>query len=141
MNLSTFKTSLSTFLIAVSVISWANAQSDVSHVLVSASLLRKHVFVLASDSLQGRETGTKGQQDAALYCTQQFRLSHLQYFMRSDQYNFAKLGIPTLFFTSGEHPDYHQPSDTADKIVYNVLQKRATLVFQTAWLVANEAPK
>ncbi len=60
-----------------------------------------------------------------------------QYFYRSDHYNFAKFGIPILFFMDGGHADYHQPSDTADKINYEVLQKRATLVFQTAWLVAN----
>ena len=60
-----------------------------------------------------------------------------QYFYRSDQYSFAKFGIPILFFLNGDHPDHHQPTDTADKIVYEVLQKRATLVFQTAWRVAN----
>ena len=62
-----------------------------------------------------------------------------RHFFRSDHYNFAKLGIPVLFFTSGQHPDYHQPSDTADKIAFDVLQKRATLVFQTAWAIANSA--
>ncbi len=60
-----------------------------------------------------------------------------RHFFRSDHYNFALSGIPVLFFTSGQHPDYHQPSDTADKIEYDVLQKRATLVFQTAWSMAN----
>lgn len=60
-----------------------------------------------------------------------------RHFYRSDHYNFAKLGIPVLFFTSGQHPDYHQPSDSADKIDYDILEKRATLVFQTAWRVAN----
>ncbi|UFH56698.1 M28 family metallopeptidase [Spirosoma sp. KNUC1025] len=60
-----------------------------------------------------------------------------QHFYRSDHYNFFKSGVPVLFFTSGEHPDYHQPSDTADKINYLVLQKRATLIFQTAWRIAN----
>lgn len=64
-----------------------------------------------------------------------------QYFYRSDHYNFVKVGIPALFFSDGEHSDYHQPSDTADKIDYELLQKRATLVFQTAWLVANEEAK
>ena len=61
-----------------------------------------------------------------------------QYFYRSDHYNFAKQGIPVLFFTNGEHPDYHKPTDTADRINYELLQKRATLVFQTAWLMAND---
>ncbi|MCK8490682.1 M28 family peptidase [Spirosoma sp. RP8] len=60
-----------------------------------------------------------------------------QYFYRSDHYNFARFGIPVMFFSDGEHPDYHRPWDTADKINYGVLQKRATLVFQTAWLLAN----
>jgi Peptidase family M28 len=60
-----------------------------------------------------------------------------QFFYRSDHYNFAKKGVPVAFFMDGEHPDYHQPSDSADKINYNALQKRATLVFQSAWMMAN----
>lgn len=60
-----------------------------------------------------------------------------QYFYRSDHYNFAKNNIPIAFFFDGEHPDYHQPSDTAEKIDYALLQKRATLIFQVAWQVAN----
>lgn len=63
-----------------------------------------------------------------------------QYLFRSDHHSFARMGIPALLFTGGHHADYHQPSDTADKIRYDVLQKRATLVFQTAWLLANPAP-
>ncbi|GAB4028693.1 M28 family metallopeptidase [Spirosoma gilvum] len=64
-----------------------------------------------------------------------------QYFYRSDHYNFVKAGVPALFFSDGEHSDYHQTSDTADKIDYDLLQKRATLVLQTAWLIANEGAK
>ncbi|NEU66620.1 M28 family peptidase [Spirosoma agri] len=60
-----------------------------------------------------------------------------QYFYRSDHFNFARFGIPVLFFFDGHHPDYHRPSDTADKIDYAVLKKRATLVFQTAWTLVN----
>lgn len=63
-----------------------------------------------------------------------------RYFFRSDQFNFAQLGIPVLFFMDGKHPDYHQPSDTADKIRYEVLQKRATLIFQTTWLLTHPTP-
>lgn len=61
-----------------------------------------------------------------------------QYYYRSDHYNFGRLGIPVMFFMDGNHPDYHRTSDTADKINYTVLQKRATLVFQAAWRVANK---
>ena len=62
-----------------------------------------------------------------------------QLFYRSDHYNFDKRGVPALFFTNGEHIDYHKSSDTADKINLTILQKRATLVFQTAWLLANRS--
>ena len=61
-----------------------------------------------------------------------------QHFYRSDHYNFAKAGVPALFFTNGSHSDYHKPSDTPERINYDVLAKRATLVFQTAWALANE---
>src|SRR5207237_575266 len=37
-------------------------------------------------------------------------------YYRSDHYNFAKKGVPILFFTTGLHPDYHQVSDSPDKI-------------------------
>ncbi|MEZ4900689.1 MAG: M20/M25/M40 family metallo-hydrolase [Spirosomataceae bacterium] len=60
-----------------------------------------------------------------------------RYFYRSDHYNFAKRHIPALFFMDGEHPDYHQTTDTADKIDYQLLQKRASLIFQIAWSLAN----
>jgi hypothetical protein len=59
------------------------------------------------------------------------------HFRRSDQYNFALAGIPAVLFTNGEHKDYHRPTDTAKKIQYDVLQKRATLLFQVAWALAN----
>jgi Zn-dependent M28 family amino/carboxypeptidase len=37
-------------------------------------------------------------------------------FYRSDHYNFARKGVPILFFTSGTHADYHRPSDEPDRI-------------------------
>jgi hypothetical protein len=41
----------------------------------------------------------------------------------TDCYHFARQGVPSLFFFTGVHPDYHQPSDTADKIRYEELAK------------------
>ena len=60
-----------------------------------------------------------------------------RFYFRSDQYNFAKHGIPVIFYFNGTHEDYHQPTDTADKINYDILQKRAKLIFHTAWELAN----
>lgn len=41
----------------------------------------------------------------------------------TDAYHFARAGVPYTFFFTGTHPDYHQPSDTADKIRYEGLAK------------------
>ena len=60
-----------------------------------------------------------------------------RFYFRSDHYNFAKHGIPIIFFFNGVHADYHQPGDTPDKIEYDLLAKRAQLAFVTAWELAN----
>ena len=59
-------------------------------------------------------------------------------YFRSDHYNFAKKGVPIIFYYDGMlKSDYHKPTDTPDKINYNLLAKRAQLVFYTAWEMAN----
>ena len=60
-----------------------------------------------------------------------------RYYFRSDHYNFAQRGIPVIFYFNGEHKDYHQPTDTADKLNYPLLEKRSKLIFTTAWYIAN----
>ncbi len=61
-----------------------------------------------------------------------------RYYYRSDHYNFAKNNIPVIFYFNGVHEDYHQPTDTADKINYSILEKRTRLIFTTAWQLANQ---
>jgi Zn-dependent M28 family amino/carboxypeptidase len=58
-------------------------------------------------------------------------------YFRSDHYNFAKNGVPILFYFDGIHRDYHRPTDTVDKIEFELMSKRAQLVFYTAWDIAN----
>jgi Zn-dependent M28 family amino/carboxypeptidase len=58
-------------------------------------------------------------------------------FYRSDHYNFAKNGVPAIFYFNGLHDDYHRPGDTPDKINYELLANRARLIFFTAWEMAN----
>lgn len=60
-----------------------------------------------------------------------------RFFYRSDQYNFAKHGIPVIFYTSGDHEDYHKLSDTAENIKFVRIEKVAKLVYYTALEVAN----
>jgi hypothetical protein len=59
------------------------------------------------------------------------------FYERSDHYNFAKHGIPAVFFFNGVHADYHKKTDEPDKIEYDALAKRAQLAFVTAWELAN----
>ncbi|MET0300005.1 MAG: M28 family peptidase, partial [Flavitalea sp.] len=56
---------------------------------------------------------------------------------RSDHYNFARKGVPIIFYFDGIHKDYHAPTDTPDKINYTLMAKRVKLVFHTAWEMAN----
>ncbi|TAD82874.1 MAG: M28 family peptidase [Bacteroidetes bacterium] len=58
-------------------------------------------------------------------------------YFRSDHYNFAKNGVPIIFYFNGVHPDYHRPTDTVDKIEFEVMSQRAQLVFYTAWDMVN----
>ncbi|WP_343635019.1 M28 family peptidase [Fluviicola sp.] len=56
-----------------------------------------------------------------------------QFYYRSDHYNFAKHSIPVIFYFSGVHEDYHQPTDDVEKIIFSKVEKVARLVFYTAW--------
>jgi Zn-dependent M28 family amino/carboxypeptidase len=59
-------------------------------------------------------------------------------YYRSDHFNFARKGVPIIFYYDGMlDADYHKPTDTPDKINYDVMAKRAKLVFYTAWDMAN----
>ena len=59
-------------------------------------------------------------------------------FYRSDHYNFAKVGVPIAFFTTGLHEDYHQPTDTPDKIDYHEGQIVSKTVAAVGWELANQ---
>lgn len=60
-----------------------------------------------------------------------------RFYYRSDHYNFARKGIPSIFYFSGVHEDYHQPGDDVEKIRFDLLRARTNLVFHTAWELAN----
>ncbi len=58
-------------------------------------------------------------------------------FFRSDHYNFARKGVPVLFFTSGLHDDYHAVSDTPDKIDTEKEARILKLIFHLAITIGN----
>ena len=60
-----------------------------------------------------------------------------RFYYRSDHYNFAKSGVPIIFYFNGVHKDYHRPTDTVEKINFDLMEKRVRLIFNTAWAMAN----
>ncbi len=65
------------------------------------------------------------------------------YWQRSDHYNFVKKGIPAMFFFAGMHEDYHQATDTVDKINFPKMARIVDLTHDIVLAVANakEAPQ
>jgi hypothetical protein len=66
-----------------------------------------------------------------------------RFYFRSDHYNFARRGVPILFFFNGTHPDYHGPGDEPAKIDAEKEARVARLVFYLGLEIANarERPK
>jgi hypothetical protein len=62
-----------------------------------------------------------------------------RFFYRSDHFNYARKGIPIIFFFDGVHEDYHRAGDTADKIDYYKMEKVTRTIYVTAWEIANRA--
>jgi hypothetical protein len=60
-----------------------------------------------------------------------------QIYFRSDHWNYAKHGVPIIFYFDGTSVDYHRPTDTIDKIDFAKLTKVTRLVFETGWRLAN----
>ena len=62
-------------------------------------------------------------------------------FYRSDHYNFARNGVPILFFTSGTHSDYHRPGDEAVRINTEKETRLVQLLFYLGYAVANRTER
>ncbi len=60
-----------------------------------------------------------------------------RFYYRSDHYNFARNGVPSVFYFSGVHEDYHQPSDTPDKLDFGKMARVGRHAFLVAWTLAN----
>jgi hypothetical protein len=65
-------------------------------------------------------------------------ITHVEgWYFRSDHLPYARLGIPSLMYTSLLHPDYHTPQDNAENINYQKLKKMTDWMYRTGWKVAN----
>jgi hypothetical protein len=59
------------------------------------------------------------------------------FYFRSDHYNFARKGVPILFFFNGTHADYHRPSDQPEKIEYDKTARLGKLLYYLGLQIAN----
>ena len=101
-----------------------------------------YVYVIGSDRLSTElHTITNEVNDKYIKMDLDFRFNARdepnRYYFRSDHYNFAKNGVPSVFLFNGVHDDYHKITDTPDKIEYDALEKRTQLAFMIAWELAN----
>jgi hypothetical protein len=64
-----------------------------------------------------------------------------QFFYRSDHFNYARKGVPIIFYMDGSHADYHQPSDSVEKINFEQMEKVSRTIFATGWELANRATR
>jgi len=60
-----------------------------------------------------------------------------RFFFRSDHFNYARKGIPIVFFFDGVHEDYHRPGDEPQKIDYDKMEKVARTIYMMLWELAN----
>jgi hypothetical protein len=103
---------------------------------------REYIYLIGSDKLstelhQLSESVNEKYTQLELDYTYNDEKDPNRFYYRSDHYNFAKNNIPIIFYFNGTHEDYHRPTDTPDKINYDLLAKRSQLIFYTAWELAN----
>jgi Zn-dependent M28 family amino/carboxypeptidase len=60
-----------------------------------------------------------------------------RFYFRSDHYNFARKGVPILFFFNGVHPDYHEVTDSPEKIDAEKEARILKLLFYLGQDIAN----
>ncbi len=100
-----------------------------------------YIYVIGEDKLSSdlmKITDSVNNQYVKLELDRRFNANDPnRFYYRSDHYNFAKKGVPILFYFNGTHADYHRTTDTVDKINFDLMSKRVKLVFNTAWVIAN----
>jgi hypothetical protein len=59
------------------------------------------------------------------------------WYNRSDHRSYARADVPSLFFTTLLHPDYHTPLDVPERIDTNKLARMSQWIYATGWTAAN----
>ena len=101
-----------------------------------------YIYVIGADRLSTElhkinEAANKKYSNLILDYTYNEESDPNRFYYRSDHYNFAKKGIPAIFYFNGTHADYHRISDTIEKINFEKMEKIGRLIFYTTWELAN----
>ena len=101
-----------------------------------------YIYLIGSDKLSSQlhnisEQANKTYSNLELDYTFNDEKDKNRFYYRSDHYNFAKKGIPVIFYFNGVHADYHKETDEVEKINFEKMEKITRLVFFTAWELAN----
>ena len=101
-----------------------------------------YVYVIGSDKISTQldsvlKLSNKQSENLILDYTYNDDKDPEQFYRRSDHYNFARNGVPIVFFFAGVHADYHKPTDTIDKILFPRMERIVRLIYTTGWQVAN----
>jgi hypothetical protein len=102
----------------------------------------KYVYLIGSDKLSSKlhaisEEANKKYVNFRLDYTFNDPKDANRFYYRSDHYNFAKMGVPVIFYFTGVHEDYHRPGDDVEKILFDKQSEIVKLVFHTAWELVN----
>ena len=107
---------------------------------------RNYIYLIGSDRLSTElheisEAANKATTNIELDYTFNAEDDPNRFYFRSDHYNFAKNNIPVIFYFNGTHADYHKPSDTVEKIEFDLLEERARLRQEVFQLADDAAPR
>lgn len=78
--------------------------------------------------------------DANKHVGFRFEMDEEAIFDRSDQFNFYRKGVGVAFLFGGFHPDYHQPTDRAERLNYKKIQAAARLYYLTIFKADQHGP-
>lgn len=107
---------------------------------------QKYIYVIGADRIS-QDLHDIGEQVNEFCCQLELDYTYNdpkdpnRYYYRSDHYNFAKLGIPSVFYFSGVHEDYHRTSDTMDKIDFDRMLYLTEYILYTSWELANRSQR
>ena len=108
-----------------------------SAAILGMQLPHRNSLALVNMALDANKEGPQFKLDTAYD-----KVTHVEgWYFRSDHLPYARMGIPSLMYTTLLHADYHTPKDNAENIDYPKLKKMTDWMYLTGFKVANATEK